>query len=30
MIQGFKDIFPDAPVNGLVEASMGQTWADKP
>jgi len=29
MIQGFKDIFPEAPVVDVVEASIGQTWADK-
>lgn len=25
MIQGFKDIFPEAPVVDVMEASIGQT-----
>jgi len=29
MIQGFKDIFPEAPVVDLVEGSVGTSWADK-
>jgi hypothetical protein len=32
MIQGLKDIFPEAPVVDVVDvvdASIGQTWVDK-
>lgn len=29
MIQGFKDIFPDAPLVEVVEGAIGQSWADK-
>lgn len=29
MIQGFKDIFPDAPLVDVVEGAVGQSWADK-
>lgn len=29
MVQGFKDIFPNAPLVDVVEASIGKTWADK-
>lgn len=28
MEQGFLDIFPDGPVNGLVNMKKGKTWAD--
>lgn len=28
MIQGFQQIFPEAPTTGLVEAKVGKTWAD--
>jgi hypothetical protein len=28
MQQGFLDIFPDGPVNGLVNLKQGKTWAD--
>lgn len=27
MIKGFKDVFPEAPINGLVEAQFGLNWA---
>jgi DNA polymerase I-like protein with 3'-5' exonuclease and polymerase domains len=29
MVAGMLDIFPDAATNGLVEARVGQSWADK-
>jgi len=28
MVKGFQDVFPEAPICGLVEASYGRTWAD--
>lgn len=28
MIHGYRAVFPDAPVTGLVEAKSGLTWAD--
>jgi len=28
MVKGFQDIFPDGPVNGLVNLKRGNTWAD--
>ena len=29
MVQGFADIFPKAPLLGVAEAGIGQSWADK-
>lgn len=29
MVQGFKDLFPNAPLVDVVEAAIGATWADK-
>lgn len=29
MIAGFKDVFPEAPLVDVVEASIGASWADK-
>jgi DNA polymerase I-like protein with 3'-5' exonuclease and polymerase domains len=29
MVAGMLDLFPNASTNGLVEAHIGRTWADK-
>ena len=29
MVAGFLDVFPEAATNGLVEAHVGGSWADK-
>jgi hypothetical protein len=29
MVAGMLDVFPDAATNGLVEAHVGRSWADK-
>lgn len=28
MLKGFKEVFPEAPINGLVEAKFGSNWAE--
>ncbi len=29
MVAGMLDVFPDAATDGLVEAGIGRSWADK-
>jgi hypothetical protein len=28
MVQGFLDVFPEWPVDGLVKVKQGKTWYD--